>query len=151
MGKFRFGVSLRSIDGRDKWIRKCRRAEELGYDVITVPDHLGAPSPLPALAAAAAVTERPRLGPLVMNVPVVTDNQIPVNGGAGTNQDSVIVGRFPDAWFWEDNVKAEAFPATFASNLSLFLRLYSYIALQPARYPKSFSVISGTGLVAPVL
>jgi hypothetical protein len=101
MGKFRFGVSLRSIDGRDEWIRKCRRAEELGYDVITVPDHLGAPSPLPALAAAAAVTERPRLGPLVMNVPVVTDNQIPVNGGAGTNQDSVIVGRFPDAWFWE--------------------------------------------------
>jgi hypothetical protein len=87
----------------------------------------------------------------ILNVPVVTDNQIPVNGGAGTNQDSVIVGRFPDAWFWEDNVKAEAFPATFASNLSLFLRLYSYIALQPARYPKSFSVISGTGLVAPVL
>jgi probable F420-dependent oxidoreductase len=69
VGKFRFGVSLRSIDGRAEWIRKCRRAEELGYDVITVPDHLGAPSPFPALAAAAAVTERPRLGPLVMNVP----------------------------------------------------------------------------------
>jgi probable F420-dependent oxidoreductase len=68
MWRFRFGVSLRSIDGRDEWIRKCRRAEELGYDVITVPDHLGAPSPFPALAAA-AVTERPRLGPLVMNVP----------------------------------------------------------------------------------
>lgn len=69
MGRFRFGVSLRSIDGHAEWIRKCRRAEELGYDVITVPDHLGTPSPFPSLAVAAAVTERPRVGPLVLNVP----------------------------------------------------------------------------------
>jgi alkanesulfonate monooxygenase SsuD/methylene tetrahydromethanopterin reductase-like flavin-dependent oxidoreductase (luciferase family) len=48
---------------------KCRRAEELGYDVITVPDHLGKPSPFPALSVAAAVTERPRVGTMVINVP----------------------------------------------------------------------------------
>ncbi|MDT7797924.1 MAG: hypothetical protein QOI78_1357 [Actinomycetota bacterium] len=71
MGNFKFGVSLRRIGGRDAWIAKCRRAEELGYDVITIPDHLGtgSPAPFPALAMAAAVTERPRLGTLVSNVP----------------------------------------------------------------------------------
>jgi len=70
MGNFKFGVSLRAVESRDQWAAKCRRAEEIGYDVITVPDHLGdRPSPFPALAVAATVTERPRVGPLVMNVP----------------------------------------------------------------------------------
>lgn len=71
MGKFKFGVSLRSVEGNTQWITKCRRAEELGYRAITVPDHLGErrPAPLPALAVAAAVTEHLRVGPLVMNVP----------------------------------------------------------------------------------
>ena len=71
MGTFKFGVSMRDIGTRDEWITKCRRAEELGYDVITVPDHLGTGrfSPFPALALTSAVTERPRLGTLVSNVP----------------------------------------------------------------------------------
>ncbi|MEV6830328.1 TIGR03621 family F420-dependent LLM class oxidoreductase [Amycolatopsis sp. NPDC051102] len=71
MGNFKFGVSLRETGSRDEWIAKCRRAEELGYDVITVPDHLGTGrfAPFPVLAMAAAVTERVRLGPLVSNVP----------------------------------------------------------------------------------
>lgn len=47
----------------DEWDAKCRRAEELGYDVILVPDHLG----MPALVAAARDTERPRLGTFVLN------------------------------------------------------------------------------------
>jgi alkanesulfonate monooxygenase SsuD/methylene tetrahydromethanopterin reductase-like flavin-dependent oxidoreductase (luciferase family) len=71
MGNFKFGVSLRSAESREEWMAKCRKAEEIGYDVITVPDHLGAEkmSPFPALAVAAAVTERVRVGPLVLNVP----------------------------------------------------------------------------------
>ncbi|MCR6487269.1 TIGR03621 family F420-dependent LLM class oxidoreductase [Amycolatopsis sp. OK19-0408] len=71
MGNFTFGVSLREIGSRDAWITKCRRVEELGYDAITVPDHLGTGrfAPFPVLAMAAAVTERVRLGTLVSNVP----------------------------------------------------------------------------------
>lgn len=71
MGNFRFGVSLRGVGSRDEWVAKCRRAEELGYDVIAVSDHLGTGryAPFPVLAMAAAVTERPRLGTLVSNVP----------------------------------------------------------------------------------
>jgi probable F420-dependent oxidoreductase len=64
---FRFGVTLRAVDG--EFAAKCRRAEALGYDVITIPDHLGAPAPFPAMVAAAAATQRVRVGSLVLNVP----------------------------------------------------------------------------------
>jgi probable F420-dependent oxidoreductase len=67
MKAFRFGVNLTSLDGRDAWLDKCRDAERLGYDVITVSDHLGGQSPFPALAAAAAVTERVALATFVLN------------------------------------------------------------------------------------
>ncbi|MCX5555924.1 LLM class F420-dependent oxidoreductase [Streptomyces sp. NBC_00038] len=64
---FRFGVNMMSPAPADEWREKCRRAEQLGYDVILVPDHLGMPSPFPALVAAAEATERPRLGTFVLN------------------------------------------------------------------------------------
>jgi len=66
MTDFRFGVSLRFLDD---WTAKCRRAEELGYDAITIPDHLGVPAPFPALVAAVQATERVRVGHLVLNAP----------------------------------------------------------------------------------
>ncbi|MGW1892645.1 LLM class F420-dependent oxidoreductase [Streptomyces sp. NPDC002004] len=64
---FRFGVNLVEPAPRDDWRAKCRRAEELGYDVIQVPDHLGMAAPFPALVAAAEATERPRVGTFVLN------------------------------------------------------------------------------------
>ena len=64
---FRFGVNLVTPAPAEEWRAKCRRAEELGYDVILVPDHLGMPAPFPALVAAAEATERPTLGTFVLN------------------------------------------------------------------------------------
>ncbi|MEU0005985.1 LLM class F420-dependent oxidoreductase [Streptomyces sp. NPDC006314] len=64
---FRFGVNLLTPAPAAEWRAKCRRAEELGYDVILVPDHLGMVAPFPALVAAAGATERPRLGTFVLN------------------------------------------------------------------------------------
>ncbi|MEU6914588.1 LLM class F420-dependent oxidoreductase [Streptomyces olindensis] len=64
---FRFGVNLLQPASAGEWRAKCRRAEELGYDVILVPDHLGMPAPFPALVAAAEATERPRLGTFTLN------------------------------------------------------------------------------------
>ncbi|QHC24147.1 LLM class F420-dependent oxidoreductase [Streptomyces sp. GS7] len=64
---FRFGVNMLTIDSGPTWREKCRRAEELGYDVLLVPDHLGWPAPFPALVAAAEATERPRVGTFVLN------------------------------------------------------------------------------------
>ncbi|SEP52056.1 TIGR03621 family F420-dependent LLM class oxidoreductase [Amycolatopsis saalfeldensis] len=65
---FRFGVNLLFPDSRAAWVAKCRRAEEIGYDVLTVADHLGMAPPFPGLVLAAEVTERVRLGTFVLNV-----------------------------------------------------------------------------------
>ncbi|WP_217250474.1 LLM class F420-dependent oxidoreductase [Streptomyces sp. AC602_WCS936] len=64
---YRFGVNLTVPAPAEEWSAKCRRAEELGYDVIQVPDHLGMVAPFPALVAAARATDRPRLGTFVLN------------------------------------------------------------------------------------
>jgi hypothetical protein len=77
------------------------------------------------------------------------DPNLPTNLGAGTNQDPVIVGRFSDAVLYESSPRAEVFRETKADQMSLLIRVYSYIAFLGNRYPKSFGIINGTGLVAP--
>ncbi|WP_274911909.1 LLM class F420-dependent oxidoreductase [Streptomyces sp. WZ-12] len=64
---FRFGVTLLTLDSGPAWRAKCRHAEELGYDVLLVPDHLGWPAPFPALVSAAEATTHPRVGTFVLN------------------------------------------------------------------------------------
>jgi probable F420-dependent oxidoreductase len=64
---FRFGVNMTSVGSRSEWTAKCQRAEELGYDVILVPDHLGMGAPFPSVMHAATVTSRPQLGTFVLN------------------------------------------------------------------------------------
>jgi probable F420-dependent oxidoreductase len=64
---FRFGLSLFDASSRAKVHDVARRAEELGYDVVHVPDHLGAPAPFPTLMSAAAATSTLRLGTFVLN------------------------------------------------------------------------------------
>lgn len=64
---FRFGVQLRGVTTGQEWREKCRRVEAIGYDTLHVADHfprgLG---PFAALATAAAITERIRVGPFVL-------------------------------------------------------------------------------------
>ncbi|GAC01125.1 hypothetical protein GONAM_22_01010 [Gordonia namibiensis NBRC 108229] len=64
---FRFGVNMLAVDTSSSWKERARHVEQLGFDVLLVPDHLGIPSPWPALATAAAATERLRVGPFVLN------------------------------------------------------------------------------------
>jgi probable F420-dependent oxidoreductase len=48
------------------WLALARRAEQLGYAALYMPDHLGRQyAPIPALSAAAAVTTTLRVGPYV--------------------------------------------------------------------------------------
>src|SRR5262245_65733107 len=68
---FRFGVSLFNAGSRSTWLDRVREAESLGYDVLQVADHLGTPSPFPALVAAADVTSM-RLGTYVLNAGIVS-------------------------------------------------------------------------------
>lgn len=64
---FRFGVNMLASGSRAQWRDNCRRAEDLGFDVVAAPDHLGLPAPFPSLLMAAEVTERVRLTTFVVN------------------------------------------------------------------------------------
>jgi alkanesulfonate monooxygenase SsuD/methylene tetrahydromethanopterin reductase-like flavin-dependent oxidoreductase (luciferase family) len=64
---FRIGLQLRDDERREQR-RKARLAEEAGFDVLLVGDHLGDGwAPLLTLADLAATTRRLRLGTLVLN------------------------------------------------------------------------------------
>ncbi|MEC3917694.1 TIGR03621 family F420-dependent LLM class oxidoreductase [Nocardia sp. CDC160] len=64
---FRFSVGIGGGDSRAEWRKKARQAEDLGYDVITVPDHLGMISPFPALITMAEATNRVHVGTMVLD------------------------------------------------------------------------------------
>jgi probable F420-dependent oxidoreductase len=65
---FRFGVQLFTADSAKDWTERARRAEQLGYSVLTMPDHVAEHlAPIPALAAIAASTKSIRLGTMVMS------------------------------------------------------------------------------------
>lgn len=66
---FRFGVVSGFAADAKAWQDEARRAEELGYGALLIPDTLRTLSPFPALAAAAAVTSTLQLGTQVLSAP----------------------------------------------------------------------------------
>jgi probable F420-dependent oxidoreductase len=64
---FRFGIGLRNAKSQSSIQEWARRVEDLGYDVLHVPDHLGMAAPFPTLTMAAAATETLRVGTFVLN------------------------------------------------------------------------------------
>jgi probable F420-dependent oxidoreductase len=50
------------------WADMARRYESAGFDTLWAPDHIGMPDPFAALVAAAASTDRIRVGTYVLNV-----------------------------------------------------------------------------------
>ena len=66
---FRFGFVARTLAPGETWADKARRAEQLGFSVLTMPDHFrNQLAPVPALTAAALATSRLRVGSLVFAV-----------------------------------------------------------------------------------
>jgi probable F420-dependent oxidoreductase len=66
--RFRFGVIVPKVSSAPEFTEIARQAEALGFTTLYVPDHfVDHPlAPIPALAAAAAVTTTLRVGPLVL-------------------------------------------------------------------------------------
>ena len=63
---FRFGVQASGPFSRAAWLDLARAVEGHGYSTLTMPDHFTDQlAPMPALTAAAAVTEQLRVGALV--------------------------------------------------------------------------------------
>jgi probable F420-dependent oxidoreductase len=64
--RFRFGIQLTNAASRSAWVDQARRAEDLGFSTLFLPDHFGDQlAPVPAMMAAADATTRLRVGALV--------------------------------------------------------------------------------------
>src|SRR5215469_3241233 len=95
---FRFGVSG-GRPTRAEWLDLARKADDLGYSTLLLPDHFGRQlAPLPALLAAAMATPRLRVGTIVLDndfrhpallareaatVDLLTDGRFELGIGAG--------------------------------------------------------------------
>jgi probable F420-dependent oxidoreductase len=78
---FRFGIQLADAANAADWAEMARKAEDLGYSSLFVPDHFGSQlAPAPALVAAADATRDLRVGTLVLDNdykhPVVTAKEM---------------------------------------------------------------------------
>ncbi|HMK62408.1 MAG TPA: LLM class flavin-dependent oxidoreductase, partial [Acidimicrobiales bacterium] len=66
---FRFAVQLSRPpeESARSWAEVAKKAEDLGFSALLMPDHFGDQlAPLPALVAAAGATQRLRVGTLVL-------------------------------------------------------------------------------------
>ncbi len=106
---FRFGVLAATARSSAEWIETARKAEDLGYSSLLMPDHFGDQlSPIAALSTAAAVTETLRVGALVFandfrhpavlakeaaTLDLLSDGRVEVGLGAGwLNEDYSCTG-----------------------------------------------------------
>jgi alkanesulfonate monooxygenase SsuD/methylene tetrahydromethanopterin reductase-like flavin-dependent oxidoreductase (luciferase family) len=66
---FRFAVQAVPGDG-EQWLGMARRAEQLGFSTLLMPDGMHLPSPVPALALAAGATTMLHVGAFVLASPL---------------------------------------------------------------------------------
>lgn len=88
----------------------------------------------------------------LQSIPVVVDNNVPTNLGAGTNEDRIFAIRGEDPILWEegDGMPRELrFDEVGSASLTVKLLVYGYSAFTPDRRPEGISTISGTGLATP--
>lgn len=107
---FRFSIGIHAVKSRAALQEKARRLEGLGFDVLYLPDHLGAPAPFPALTAIAQATTTVRIGTYVLNacfykpallardvagVDLLSDGRLEVGLGAGYVREEFEAAELP--------------------------------------------------------
>ncbi len=85
----------------------------------------------------------------LQGTPFVLDPNMPINLGAGTNEDRVVATLSTDHVLFEGALRTRALPEVLSGTLTVRLQVYGYVAFTAARYPGATSVISGTGLITP--
>lgn len=84
----------------------------------------------------------------VLGLPVYADANVPTNLGGGTNQDPIIIARWDDLFLYEGALRTRVLFETDAATLQVRLQVWEYFAFIGSRYPKSISVVNGTGTIA---
>lgn len=91
-------------------------------------------------------------GYTIAGLPVVTDANVSVAQGAGTNQDTIFVGNSQELHLWEQG-SGEPMMLRFeqpkGSELDVQMIVYGYVAYTANRYANAWAKIGGTGLITP--
>lgn len=98
MTPFRFATQARTATDARQWREKARKAEELGYSSLLVPDHLNDHwAPLVSLTIAAEATSTLKVGSLMFNNeyrhPLLLAREFAVLAKAGSSSASAPAGR----------------------------------------------------------
>jgi len=88
----------------------------------------------------------------IAGLPVITDANVAVNKGTGTNQDTIYVGNAQELHLWETGSGEPMFlrfEQPKAAELDVTMVVYGYAAYTANRYGSAWGQINGTGLVTP--
>jgi HK97 family phage major capsid protein len=88
----------------------------------------------------------------IAGLPVITDANVAVDKGAGTNQDTIYVGNAQELHLWETGSGEPMFlrfEQPKAAELDVTMVVYGYAAYTANRYGSAWGQINGTGLVTP--
>jgi HK97 family phage major capsid protein len=87
----------------------------------------------------------------IAGLPIITDANVSVAQGAGTNEDTIYVGNLQELHLWEDAGAPMylRFDQPKAAELDVLAVVYGYSAFTANRYPNAWAKIGGTGLVTP--
>jgi hypothetical protein len=88
----------------------------------------------------------------IHGLPVITDDNIKTNLGAGTEDVMLVVSGW-NLRFWYENAdlmpRRLRFEETVGAPQSIRLAVWAYSAFSAGKYPLGSAVIGGTGLIAP--
>ena len=127
----------------DRWGRILAYGDTAGRPLVLPNPNYG---PLNTIGAANGQTVQGYAGEY-RGLPVYLDPLIPNTLGAGSNQDEVFIIDATQINLYESAPTVETFDATYANQMSMFLRIYEYYGLIANRLPKAISLISGTGMI----
>jgi len=88
----------------------------------------------------------------MFGLPIITDANVSIVQGAGTNEDTIFIGSLNELHLWEDGNGAPMylrFDQPKAAELDVLCVVYGYAAYTANRYPNAWAKIGGTGLVTP--
>jgi HK97 family phage major capsid protein len=88
----------------------------------------------------------------IMGLPIITDANVSVAQGSGTNEDTIFVGNLQELHLWEQGSGEPMylrFDQPKAAELDVLAVVYGYAAYTANRYANAWAKIGGTGLVTP--
>ena len=87
----------------------------------------------------------------IAGLPIITDANVSIAQGDGTNEDTIFIGNLQELHLWEDAGAPMylRFDQPKAAELDVLAVVYGYSAFTANRYPNAWAKIGGTGLVTP--